>query len=189
MDQASGIRRMKTEIAILLLCIFALICGPLRVNSAQPFALPAVENQPAAIGPVMIGPVILDPCLGRRWQRVANPLHPSGPARLIEINAAAGSFPGRPRGRAEPTEPGDSTPVRPTVVIHAGDKVIVEQRTPLLTAFFEALALENAAGGQMLRVRLQVGKNSEMSANGPVIKVLGTGAGVALWQLEEGSGR
>jgi hypothetical protein len=65
--------------------------------------------------------------------------------------------------------------------IHAGDRIVVEQRTAILEAQFEAVALDSASAGDRLRVRLSSERNSPGSLSGRVIEVVVTGRGRASW--------
>ena len=82
-----------------------------------------------------------DPHTGLTWVVETDPKHAGGPGRMIlaegDLRAGGdGSLPDR-------------------ILIHAGQKVIVEQHTPLLDAAFEALALNPALAGSGLKVRLR----------------------------------
>ena len=60
-------------------------------------------------------------------------------------------------------------------------RLLVEQKSPVLVAHLAAVALEPAALGQLLRVRLRAGANAEAGTNGPVIQVEAAGPGLARW--------
>jgi hypothetical protein len=101
-----------------------------------------------------------DPHLGSRWLLYRDPTHPGGPGRLVQ----AGQVYARPvqAGKAAPGEgpAAGSAPLtgkldRP--VIHAGDRVILEEDTPVVEARLEAVALNPALAGSPLRVRLRIG--------------------------------
>jgi hypothetical protein len=119
-------------------------------------------------GGALLGPAIIDPCLGTRWQRMADSRHPGGPARMVVTARGPALTAEHPDGQ------GSRSLTMPPTVIRVGDLLLVEQRSRVLVAHLEAVALEPAAVGR-------VGRNSEMSANGPVIRVEASGAGQARW--------
>jgi hypothetical protein len=111
-----------------------------------------------------------DPHTGDRWMLVRDPVHPGGPGRLVlasrmnvighEKSAAAYGTPASARSSVPP-------------VIHAGDKLIVEEHTAMVDARLEGTALGPAIGGAFLRVRLSIGgKVVRAKAVGPALAVL-----------------
>jgi len=96
-----------------------------------------------------------DPHLGARWLLMRDRNCPAGPGRLVLI-------PGSSRNAAQ-GEPGgnnslagaESIPLRP--VIHAGDRLIVEENTASVEARLEAVALGPAVPGSVFDVRLKIG--------------------------------
>ncbi len=115
-----------------------------------------------------------DPHTGDRWLLMRNAQAPGGPGRLVLVAAhrrAYGGAPGRTAERAE------ETPLVP--VIRAGDRLIVEEHTTVVDAVLEARALNPAAAGAALDVRLTIGGNVVRAvALGPGRAALQTGAGV-----------
>jgi hypothetical protein len=89
-----------------------------------------------------------DPSSGARWLLVRDAGHPGGPGRLI---------------RAEPSMAGErsngSQPPSITVlpVIRTGDRVRLEEHTPVVDAVLDSVALGPAVAGAPLKVRLKVG--------------------------------
>jgi hypothetical protein len=67
-------------------------------------------------------------------------------------------------------------------VIRAGDQVVVDQRSTVIQARFQAVALESARMGEKLRVRLSTGGNAQNTSRSAVIAVRAIGAGQAQWQ-------
>jgi hypothetical protein len=102
-----------------------------------------------------------DPILGLRWQRMADPNHPAAPPRLTLVHAADTGLSGHRELR------------RPALCVRAGDHVLVHGKDAGSSTFsLEAMALENGACGDRVRVRVGVtGALAEMS-------VLGSGVGV-----------
>ena len=76
---------------------------------------------------------------------------------------------------------GDHLDLGQGVLTPTGDRVTVDQQTPLLHARLQAVALESAGIGQRVRVRLGAGAISQSSLSATVIAVLVTGAGQAKW--------
>ena len=90
-----------------------------------------------------------DSRLGLRWLLERDPSHPGGPGRLVLA-------PGAPAGSI------CATGRRPAVAgqmpaIRAGDRVIVEEDTPVAEARLEAVALGAAVAGAAFEVRLKIG--------------------------------
>lgn len=92
-----------------------------------------------------------DAALGRRWLLYRDPRHPEGPGRLVAVSESA---PGRAHA-ASPLSRASSAALRP--VIRAGDRVILEEHSPIVDARLEAIALVPAAQGSPLKVRLVLG--------------------------------
>ncbi|HEX4756948.1 MAG TPA: hypothetical protein VH308_03165 [Terracidiphilus sp.] len=135
-------------------------------TQALPSANAQAEKQTDAVR------VIDDPHTGNRWMLVRNPDHPGGPGRLVlaaDTNGArhdkmADSTPA-------PAPRSSSTPERP--VIHAGDKLVVEEHTAIVDARLEGMALSPAIRGAFLKVRLSIGgKVVRAEAVGPALAVL-----------------
>lgn len=126
---------------------------------------------------------IVDPCVGTRWQLVADSQHPERPGRLVPVYSGVlrASNP-IPAGLVRLPTP--SPPAMPA--IHAGDRIAVSQQTPVLRARFQAVALESAAFGQTFRVRLLGGAQTLTGNQGTVVDVRAIRAGEAVWLSVEG---
>jgi hypothetical protein len=114
-----------------------------------------------------------DPHTGDCWLLVRNGKLPGGPGRLVRVadyqkksGCAALQIAG---------QPGDAA-LQP--VIHAGDRLIIEEHTARADAVLEARALNPAAPGSVLDVRLAIG--------GKVLRVVALGPGRAALQAEAG---
>jgi hypothetical protein len=106
-----------------------------------------------------------DPHTGARWLLMRDPSHPAGPGRLV----LAGGF----RNHLRPGDPG----VEPSrTVIRAGDRLVVEENTPVVEARLEAVALGPAVLGSPLEVRLKIG--------GKVVRAVALGPGRTAFQTE-----
>jgi hypothetical protein len=114
---------------------------------------------------------IVDPCLGTRWQLVPNALHPEQPGRLILADSTI----------IRPLKPDSGATPASSPVIRAGDRVTVFQSTSVLRARLAAVALESAAAGQTMRVRLLAGTETRNGSQGTVVDVRAIAVGEASW--------
>ncbi|HWE87545.1 MAG TPA: hypothetical protein VG267_21545 [Terracidiphilus sp.] len=134
----------------------------------------AQEHKPAAVPLVVVSTVppglaagavlkeIHDPGSGALWLLVDDPAHPGGPGRLVAVGAGKPAEGGVvPMARVSGPEP----------VIHAGERVQVEEHSAVVDASLQATALGAAVPGGTLRVRLRVG--------GRVVAALALGPGRA----------
>jgi len=127
---------------------------------------------------------IVDPCLGTRWQFVADVQHPERPGRLILIDPRA-----RPMRAAAQPAPNelrnpDANSYRAAAqsrLIRAGDRVTVLQETAFLRARLQAVALESAVAGQTMRVRLLGGADIHTGNQGAVLVVRASSAQEVTW--------
>ena len=108
-----------------------------------------------------------DPHTGERWLLMSDSTHPGGPGRMVPVVEM--------RSRTLLNEP-LGAPLRP--VIHAGDRLIVEENTPMAEARLEATALGPAAIGSPFEVRLKIG--------GKVLRAVALAPGRAAIQPETG---
>jgi hypothetical protein len=106
-----------------------------------------------------------DPHTGDRWLLMNDDSHPAGP-RLLRLVSAV-----RVESRKRAPEP-----AIPLAIIHAGDRVIVEENTPVVEARLEAIALSQANAGSAFNVRLVLG--------GRVVQAVAVGPGRAVFQGE-----
>lgn len=138
-----------TGILVCLLAAAPVIIGRSRSEAQNIHSQCAGTRQPAQsqVGvPVQILREIKDPHSGARWLIIRNAKNPAGPALIAAETESAQT--GTPSF-------GGSRP--PSVVIHAGDRVVVEEHTPAAESYLEAVALGTAAPGAALDVRLKIG--------------------------------
>jgi hypothetical protein len=139
-----------------LTCLMA-ICGWSRQN---PYAAHAQSACSTLIDPLLSVPTryravraIEDRGTHQQWLLVKDLSHPSAPALLVQA-------PGY-RSRLQPTEfdscSSRSVPRFSLPVIHVGDPIIVSEHTAISDAQLGATALEAAAAGEPLNVRLKIG--------------------------------
>ena len=90
--------------------------------------------------------VIDDKATGSHWVLRRNPDHPGGPGRMVQIGDRA-------------AEPGKLSVLgaKAVPVIHAGDRVVVEDTTAVVSARLDGIALGSAPPGGVLMARLTVG--------------------------------
>jgi hypothetical protein len=110
-----------------------------------------------------------DPHTGDRWLLMRDPSHPGGPGRLVLAESAGNQARQRQAG-AELSQ----VELRP--VIRAGERLIVEENTPVVEARLEAVALGPAVVGSPLDVRLRIG--------GRVVRAVALAPGRAAFQPE-----
>jgi hypothetical protein len=128
-----------------------------------------------------------DPHNGDRWLLVRDPRHPAGPGLLLrEDNARGGSPQIAIERRTEQAGQSDaeqnSAPLpepageveAAALVVHAGDRLVVEEHTAIIEARLEAVALGSASSGSPFNARLRIG--------GRVVRVLAVAAGRAVIQ-------
>jgi hypothetical protein len=87
-----------------------------------------------------------DPHTGDRWLLVRDDRHPGGPGLLLLV---AGPRP--PSFHPEPEREA------PPPVIRAGDRVVVEENSPVVEARLEAVAMNPAEAGAVFNLRLSLG--------------------------------
>jgi hypothetical protein len=98
---------------------------------------------------------ITDPHTGQQWLLLRNEENPAGPGQLVRASGRAAHQDAR----------------LPALPIHPGDKIVVEAHSAAMDAYFEATALQPAAAGSPLSVRLKIG--------GRVVKAVALGPGRA----------
>src|ERR1035441_6468721 len=105
-----------------------------------------------------------DPHTGDRWLLLRNDLIPGGPGRLVLVAAHRNRSGGAARRATGGRREAQFLPV-----IRAGARMIVEEHTARVDAVLEARALNPAAPGTALNVRLTIGGN--------VVRALALGPG------------
>jgi hypothetical protein len=123
-----------------------------------------------------------DPHNGDRWLLVYDSTHPAGPGILLRIPAlrhdtgtvsvgalarsggsparnsdSPGTQDGGPSRISAPIPDPDAARDAEVAVIHAGDRVILEESTPVVEARLEAVAMGPALSGSFFRARLTMG--------------------------------
>ena len=113
-----------------------------------------------------------DPSVGTSWLLYEDAEHPGGPARLVQV-ALGEAGAGRASSRAKEMPDDSRHPI-----VHAGDRLTVEEHTPVADSKLAAVALSQAREGEEFEVRLEIG--------GRVLKAVAEGAGRARLAGESG---
>ena len=94
-----------------------------------------------------------DPHTGDRWLLLRDGSHPGGPGRLVLLGSR-----GIDARRERPGGSETASAQMPlTPVIHAGERLVVEEDTAVVSSRLEAVALGPAAVGAAFVVRLKIG--------------------------------
>jgi hypothetical protein len=112
-----------------------------------------------------------DPNNGDRWLLTRDESHPGGPGLLMLVSTA----------QTNPAQPGHLTPAGPqgetqAPIIRTGDRVVVEENTPVVEARLEAVAMGPALAGAPFNARLSIG--------GQVVRAVAITPGRAVFQEE-----
>jgi len=116
--------------------------------------------------------VIDDPSTGARWLLYEDTGHPSWPARLV-------AAPPEQATKSQNALRREASADGARVAIHAGDRLTVEEHTPVADSKLSAVALGQARKGEELEVRLEIG--------GRVVKAVAEGTGQAQMVGESGA--
>jgi hypothetical protein len=165
--------------------VHAMVLGAMMLAvSILPSAFSATADKPTAgrgdsldrhaTGPATAGTSIVreidDPHSGDRWLLLIDPRHPAGPGRLVLADVARKKFP-LSKADVQKTE----TPVPP--VIHTGERLILEEHSSVVDSRLDAIALNPAAVGGALSVRLIIG--------GKVVRALAVAPGCVVLAREK----
>jgi hypothetical protein len=163
---------MIDGVAVLL--VLALPMAPIAHGQAARASSPGprillVSSGPAS--PASGGNIVReidDPHNGDRWLLERDPGHPGGPGRLLLVSVL----------RKEPLNANQAQAEASAPVIRSGDRVLVEENTPVVEARLEAVALAPAQPGSVFNVRLTVG--------GRVVRAVAVSPGRAVFQGDTG---
>ena len=171
--------KMRRGMALVALAIAPMIQG--RTAAAQASAPEAERvlhsNGQASIPPCDLTEIVReidDPHNGARWLLMRNPDHPGGPGLLVMVPHARSANQQRLTGGPLPSPVAE--PLQP--VIRAGERLVVEESSPVVEARLEGVSLGPAVIGSPLDVRLKIG--------GKVMRAVALGAGRAALQAEAG---
>ena len=149
-----------------VLVVVALAPGPARGAGASPHSEDGAPHE-------RLLRVIDDPSTRARWLLYQDSEHPGRPARLVSVPLEQGDA-----GRvSSPPKESDDRPRAP--ILHAGDRLTVEEHTPVADSILAAVALGQAAEGRELYVRLQIG--------GKVVRAVAEGPGRARLLRQSGA--
>ncbi len=166
-----GIGRGWIIIAVLPAALAAGQAAGGRRAAAQFQPSPALET---AVRPgAEIFREIDDEATGGRWLLERDADHPGGPGRMVlaarGLNVPGGSGSAQIRAARASLLP----------VIRAGDRVIVEENTPVVETRLEAVALAPALAGSVFEVRLEIG--------GKIVRAVALAAGRAAFVHQIGA--
>ncbi len=171
MKNMSGGNEMKVRLKTGLKLAFcfaapALAASAQRARGADPASrMQVCYSAPA---PDEIVREIADPHTGARWLLLRDQSHPGGPGRLVQVESTRNQA-RRDKAAVELAQ----RDLRP--VIHAGERLIVEENSPVVETRLEAVALGPAAIGSPLHVRLTIG--------GKVLRAVALATGRAVLQF------
>ncbi|HTW78489.1 MAG TPA: flagella basal body P-ring formation protein FlgA [Terracidiphilus sp.] len=103
-----------------------------------------------------------DPATGDRWLLERTEQNPGGPGRMVLVSreekarALAQGLMGQELNQKGKND-SNFAEALPPPIIHAGDRLIVEEHTKRLDVALEAIALAPAREGGTVRVRLSIG--------------------------------
>jgi hypothetical protein len=166
--------RLKAAIPFFLLALAATACAQSRELAAHAVILSRADAGSTDSTRAGVVREIDDPHLGMRWLLLRSLDHPGGPGRLV-VASVSGSASPIQQSAGPITEVG-AGPLPP--VIRAGERLIVEENSPLVEARLEAVALGSAAVGSTLEIRLRIG--------GVVMGATALGPGRAVLRRENG---
>jgi|WetSurMetagenome_2_1015567.scaffolds.fasta_scaffold23965_3 hypothetical protein len=139
-------------------------------GDSTPVLLPPPEAAPTeSLAQEKILREIDDPRNGNRWLLLRDDKVPGGPGRMVLVAAHRDGLDGAFQASAAEEE-------KARIVVHAGDRLIVEEHTARADATLEACALASSAQGSALNVRLKIG--------GKVVRAVALGPGRAALQPE-----
>jgi hypothetical protein len=107
----------------------------------------------------------------KRWLLERDRNRPAGPGRMVLLGLAAAT--GEEQEQILGSQPVSAIATPPVPVIRAGDRLVIEEDTPVVEARLAAIALGPAAAGSVLNVRLEIG--------GKVVRALAVGPGQAVF--------
>jgi hypothetical protein len=110
-----------------------------------------------------------DPGAHGSWLLIRDPAHRAGPGRFIWV-------PRTQTNHAQGDTRGSFTPMAYKPVILAGDRLVIEEETPIVEARLAATALEPAPVGSAFNARLEIA--------GKVVRAIALGPGRAQFASE-----
>jgi hypothetical protein len=144
-------------------------------------AVVVVGQQPGRLsGDVLRQPVLRqidDPGAHGIWLLTRDPVHPAGPGRMVWVPDRVRLEEGAGSAAAAVLREPAQTAIKP--VILAGDRVVVEEETPVVDARLAATALNPAPAGMGFNARLEIG--------GQVVRAIAVGPGLAQLAPETGA--
>jgi hypothetical protein len=163
--------RVAARLALVSASLALAALGQAPRNSVTiPNSTPLVETRPAS-ALVQTVREIDDPHNGDRWLLERGAGAPGGPGRLVRAGTVSdASQPAFSRVAAHRAST-ETNPSPELPVIRPGDRLVIEESTPVVEARLAAVALGTAFPGSILNARLEIG--------GKVVRAKALGAGRA----------
>jgi hypothetical protein len=169
---------MRDGLTISITALLTLTALAAQGQEAKPGSVPSLILSSGSVRPSaelaraeIAGEVLReidDPRNGDRWLLIEDARHPGGPGVLVLAHHDS--------ARLEVRSCNASTADVAAPVIRAGDRVIVEERTAVVEARLEAVAMGPALAGAAFKARLSVG--------GMMVRAVALGPGRAVVQEE-----
>lgn len=163
MFEGAGVRIARTIVGLLALAgALAVAAETMGGKDAAPAVI--VSSGPLVSSAAPVVREINDPALGVLWLLIKDPQHSGGPGKFVMVDKTKGlrSADASALQGIEQALP----------VIHAGERVVVEEHSAVVDARLEGTALEPALQGAPLRVRLKL--------SGQVVHAIAQASGRAL---------
>ena len=149
--------------------------GPASAPGFRFLVSAPVRNQDSAAPAGQLLREIDDPHNGNRWLLTSDESHPGGPGLLTLVATARINAAGNPAAPGRPTQTATEAEI-PAPIIRSGDRVIIEENTPVVEARLEEVAMGPALAGAPFIVRLSIG--------GKVVRAVAIAPGRAGFQVE-----
>jgi len=136
-------------------CIIAwMACAAAITAQAQEWHAAPRLLQPSQSFSVTTGVfrAIDDPATGGRWLLTRDADHPAGPGQLIWVKGLSEVTDKQPASAQT-----KQNSLIPLPVIHPGDRIVVEEETPVVESRLEATALAAACAGVNFKAQLKIG--------------------------------
>lgn len=130
-----------------------------RPTASLALVSPSAPIQSVQATPSMMIREIDDRHTGDRWFLMRDPSRPSAPGCMVLAAAGARQVGQREQRETSLAATQETNHELPIPSIHSGDRLIVEEKTPMVETRLEAVALGQAVNGAPLNVRLVMSGN------------------------------
>ena len=149
--------------------------APATAAAAQGDSIPVLAPGTPAADPEQVRGalirVMVDPNLGDRWLVLRDSACHGGPGRLVHASQSGPAFKSALHASPITVPRPQSAPLRPRPIIRAGDRLVLEENSPVAVVRLAAVALESATAGSSFRARVETG--------GRVVRAVALGPGHA----------